>query len=247
MLVKTQDASRLNFSFHNHRAIVTGGSRGIGLTIADALGEAGGQVHVFDIDEPPQSDSFPHKFVRIDIADSDAVKVAIANLPQAPTLLVNNAGITRDRSIANMSDADWLAVLNVNLTGAFNMIRAVAPLMARQAFGRIVNITSINGLRGKFGQANYAAAKAGLIGLTKTAAREFGPKNITVNAVAPGMVMTDMARGLPGEIILKAVDEAVLPELADPIDISNAVLFLLSDAARAITGEVLRVDAGQYI
>jgi acetoacetyl-CoA reductase/3-oxoacyl-[acyl-carrier protein] reductase len=110
-----------------------------------------------------------------------------------------------------------------------------------------VNITSINGLRGKFGQANYVAAKAGLIGLTKTAAREFGPKNITVNAVAPGMVMTDMARALPGEVILKAVDEAVLPELADPVDISNAVLFLLSDAARAITGEVLRVDAGQYI
>jgi acetoacetyl-CoA reductase/3-oxoacyl-[acyl-carrier protein] reductase len=127
------------------------------------------------------------------------------------------------------------------------MIRAVAPLMARQTFGRIVNITSINGLRGKFGQANYVAAKAGLIGLTKTAAREFGPKNITVNAVAPGMVMTDMARALPGEVILKAVDEAVLPELADPVDISNAVLFLLSDAARAITGEVLRVDAGQYI
>jgi NAD(P)-dependent dehydrogenase (short-subunit alcohol dehydrogenase family) len=247
MLVKSQDASRFNFSFHNHRAIVTGGSRGIGLTIADALSEAGAQVHVFDIDRPQQPDGFPHQFVQIDIVDSDAVKAAIANLPQAPTLLVNNAGITRDRSIAKMSDADWAAVLNVNLTGAFNMIRAVAPLMARQTFGRIVSITSINGLRGKFGQANYAAAKAGLIGLTKTAAREFGPKNITVNAVAPGMVMTDMARGLRGEIILKAVDEAVLPELADPIDISNAVLFLLSDAARAITGEVLRVDAGQYI
>lgn len=247
MLVKSQDASQLNFSFHSHRAIVTGGSRGIGRTIAGALGEAGAQVHVFDIDGPQQSDSFPHQFVRIDIADSDAVKVAIADLPQAPTLLVNNAGITRDRSIAKMSDVDWAAVLNVNLTGAFNMIRAVAPLMARQAFGRIVNIASINGLRGKFGQANYAAAKAGLIGLTKTAAREFGPKNITVNAVAPGMVMTDMARALPDEVIRKAVDEAVLPELADPTDISNAVLFLLSDAARAITGEVLRVDAGQYI
>jgi acetoacetyl-CoA reductase/3-oxoacyl-[acyl-carrier protein] reductase len=202
---------------------------------------------VFDIDKPQPSDGFPHRFVQIDIADSDAVKLAVSDLPVPPTLLVNNAGITRDRSIAKMSDVDWAAVLNVNLTGAFNMIRAVAPLMARQAFGRIVNVTSINGLRGKFGQANYVAAKAGLIGLTKTAAREFGRKNITVNAVAPGMVMTDMARALPGEVILKAVDEAVLPELADPADISNAVLFLLSDAARAITGEVLRVDAGQYI
>jgi NAD(P)-dependent dehydrogenase (short-subunit alcohol dehydrogenase family) len=114
-------------------------------------------------------------------------------------------------------------------------------------FGRIVNITSINGMRGKFGQANYAAAKAGLIGLTKTAAREFGKKGITVNAVAPGMVVTDMARALPEEILARAVAEAALPELCDAQDISNAVLFLLSDAARSITGEVLRVDAGQYI
>ena len=119
--------------------------------------------------------------------------------------------------------------------------------MAEQGFGRIVNITSINGLRGKFGQANYSAAKAGLIGLTKTAARELGPKGITVNAVAPGMVMTDMAQMLPEEILVAAVDEAVLRDLAEPQDISNAVLFLLSDAARCITGEILRVDLGQYI
>jgi acetoacetyl-CoA reductase/3-oxoacyl-[acyl-carrier protein] reductase len=119
--------------------------------------------------------------------------------------------------------------------------------MAGHGFGRIVNITSINGMRGKFGQANYAAAKAGLIGLTKTAAREFGKKNITVNAVAPGMVLTDMARALPEEIVSRAMVEAALPGLADSQNISDAVLFLLSDAARAITGEVLRVDAGQYI
>jgi 3-oxoacyl-[acyl-carrier protein] reductase len=135
----------------------------------------------------------------------------------------------------------------VNLTGAFNMMRAVGPLMMAQGFGRIVNITSINGVRGKFGQANYATAKAGLIGLTKTAAREFGKKGIIVNAVAPGMVMTEMVRALPAEIIARAADEAALAELARPEDISNAVLFLLSDTARAITGEILRVDAGQYI
>jgi NAD(P)-dependent dehydrogenase (short-subunit alcohol dehydrogenase family) len=247
MLVKTQPACQPRFDFRDHCAIVTGGSRGIGRAIADALGEAGAQVYAFDVGEPERMDSFPHRFVRIDIADTNAVKAVIAEFPQVPSLLVNNAGITRDRSIAKMSDADWAAVLNVNLTGAFNMIRAVAPLMAGQGFGRIVNITSINGLRGKFGQANYAAAKAGLIGLTKTAAREFGKKGITVNAVAPGMVMTDMARALPEEILARAVAEAALPELADPQDIANGVLFLLSDAARAITGEVLRVDAGQYI
>ena len=163
------------------------------------------------------------------------------------TLLVNNAGITRDRSLSKMSNLEWAAVIATNLTGAFNMIRAVAPQMAVRGFGRIVNISSINGLRGKFGQANYAAAKAGLIGLTKTAAREFGRKGVTVNAVAPGMVMTEMVRTLPPEILAKASDEAALRGLAEPRDISDAVLFLLSDGGRAITGEVLRVDAGQYI
>jgi acetoacetyl-CoA reductase/3-oxoacyl-[acyl-carrier protein] reductase len=244
---RSKPARQPQFDFREHRAIVTGGSRGIGRAIADALGEAGAEVSAFDVGEPERPEAFRHRFVRIDIADSDAVNAAVAQLPQPPTLLVNNAGITRDRSIAKMSDADWAAVLDVNLTGAFNMIRAVAPLMAAQGYGRIVNITSINGMRGKFGQANYAAAKAGLIGLTKTAAREFGKKGVTVNAVAPGMVMTDMARALPEEVLGRAAAEAALLELADPQDVSNAVLFLLSDAARAITGEVLRVDAGQYI
>ena len=247
MLVKSELSCQPHFDFRGHRAVVTGGSRGIGRAIADALGAAGAQVYAFDVSEPERLESFSHRFVQVDIVDANAVKAAIAEIPQAPTLLVNNAGITRDRSIAKMSDADWDAVLNVNLTGAFNLIRAVAPLMAGQGFGRIVNITSINGMRGKFGQANYAAAKAGLIGLTKTAAREFGKKGVTVNAVAPGMVMTEMALAVPEEILTRAVAEAALSTLADPNDISNAVLFLLSDAARAITGEVLRVDAGQYI
>ncbi|MCC6888351.1 MAG: SDR family oxidoreductase [Hyphomicrobiales bacterium] len=231
--------------FTGHVAVVTGGCRGIGRSIADALHAGGARVHVFDVREPDSG--FPHAFASVDITDADAVEQAIATLAPGPTLLVNNAGITRDRSRAQMRDAAWTAVIATNLTGAFNMMRAVAPRMAAKGFGRIVNITSINGLRGKFGQANYAAAKAGLIGLTKTAAREFGRKGVTVNAVAPGMVMTEMARALPKEVLDKALDEAMLPALADPEDISNAVLFLLSDAGRAITGEVLRVDAGQYI
>jgi acetoacetyl-CoA reductase/3-oxoacyl-[acyl-carrier protein] reductase len=235
----------LRFSFAGRSAIVTGGCRGIGRAIADALHDAGAEVHVFDVTKP--GEGFPHAFASVDITDAKAVDAAVAALPATPTLLVNNAGITRDRSLAKMSDVEWAAVIATNLTGAFNMIRAVAPRMAAKGGGRIVNITSINGLRGKFGQANYAAAKAGLIGLTKTAAREFGKKGITVNAVAPGMVMTQMARALPPEVIAKASEEAMLPDLAEPEDISNAVLFLLSDAGRAITGEVLRVDAGQYI
>jgi NAD(P)-dependent dehydrogenase (short-subunit alcohol dehydrogenase family) len=242
---RTRSECRLRFAFSGHRAIVTGGCRGIGRAIADALHAAGAEVHVFDVSQPEPS--FPHHFASVDITDSAAVDVAVTALPSAATLLVNNAGITRDRSLAKMSDAEWAAVIGTNLTGAFNMIRAVGPHMAARGFGRIVNITSINGLRGKFGQANYAAAKAGLIGLTKTAAREFGKKGINVNAVAPGMVMTEMARALPPEIVAKSSDEAALRDLAEPTDISDAVLFLLSDGARAITGEVLRVDAGQYI
>lgn len=238
--------SHPDFRFAGHRAIITGATRGIGRAIADALAAAGAEVHVFDVHEP-EDQSFPHRFLELDIANSDSVKAAIATLPSPATLLVNNAGITRDRTLLNMSDAEWSSVIDVNLTGAFNMMRAVVPGMAALGLGRVVNITSINGLRGKFGQANYVAAKAGLIGLTKTAAREFGKRGVTVNAVAPGMVMTDMARTLPQEVLDRAGSEAVLPRLADPRDVSDAVLFLLSDAARSITGEVLRVDAGQYI
>lgn len=235
------------FRFAGHRAVVTGASRGIGLAISDALAAAGAEVHVFDVHPPANLSMFPHRFWETDIVDPAAVRAAIVDLPGPVSLLVNNAGITRDRSLLKMSDAEWSSVIHTNLTGTFNMMRAVLPTMVARGFGRVVNIASINGLRGKFGQANYAAAKAGLIGLTKTAAREFGKKGVTVNAVAPGMVMTDMARSLPRDILDRAESEAALVALAEPQDISDAVLFLLSDAARSITGEVLRVDAGQYI
>jgi 3-oxoacyl-[acyl-carrier protein] reductase len=228
-------------------AVVTGGARGIGLAITRALIAHGARVHVFDMSRGEESSGDSFQFHQVDIADSASVAAAVAGLPAPATLLVNNAGITRDRSILKMSDEDWQSVLSVNLTGAFNMARALAPAMREAGYGRIVNITSINGIRGKFGQANYSASKAGLIGLTKTLARELGPKGVTVNAVAPGMVMTEMAKALPEAFLAKARDESVLPVLAEPEDIANAVLFLLSDAARMITGEVIRVDAGQYI
>jgi len=230
--------------FHGHLAVVTGAARGIGGSIADALAAAGASVYAFDIDAPGHS---RFQYRQVDASDPAAVEAAVAALPRTPTLLVNNAGITRDRTLAKMSDVEWSSVLSVNLTGAFHLIRAIGPRMAAQGFGRIVNITSINGLRGKFGQGNYAASKAGLIGLTKTAAREFGRAGVTVNAVAPGMVMTAMARTLPAEVIAQASREAALAALAEPDDVAQAVLFLLSDGARAITGEILRVDAGQYI
>ena len=145
-------------------AVVTGGARGIGLAITRALTDRGVRVHVFDVAPAEGGDAAGHAFHRVDIADPASVAEAVAALPPGVSLLVNNAGITRDRSAVNMSDDEWGSVLSVNLTGAFHMIRALAPAMRKAGYGRIVNITSINGIRGKFGQANYCASKAGLPG-----------------------------------------------------------------------------------
>ena len=231
--------------FQGRVALVTGGARGIGRGVAERLASQGAEVHVLDREAAAPADGI--QFHAADVSRAAEVAAAVARLPRPPLLLVNNAGITRDRSILKMSDEEWDAVLAVNLKGAFNVLRAVAPGMVAAGYGRIVNVASINGLRGKFGQANYAASKAGLVGLTKTAARELGPKGVTVNAVAPGMVLTEMAKALPEAVRRRALEEAVLGRLAEVEDVAEAVLFLLSDAARVITGEVLRVDAGQYI
>jgi len=233
--------------FRNGCALVSGGARGLGRAMADALAAAGARVHVLDLVADEAGGSGPHRFHRVDITDPAAVAATLESIGEAPDILVNNAGITRDRTLMKMTAEEWAQVIDVNLTGAFNLIRAVVPGMAAAGGGAIVNITSINGIRGKIGQGNYAASKAGLIGLTRTAARELGRKGITVNAIAPGMVMTEMARTLPPDILQRALDETALGWLAEPEDIANAVVFLASGAARAITGQVLQVDAGQLI
>lgn len=228
-------------------AIVTGGARGIGQAIAGALAGAGAVVHVVDMVRPEGAGGEALNFHSCDIADTQAIQAMLEQIAGPVSILVNNAGITRDRTLLKMTDTEWSDVITVNLTGAFNMIRAVAPMMAGATGGSIVNVSSINGIRGKFGQANYAASKAGLIGLSKTAARELGPRGITVNAIAPGMVMTEMARALPQDTLDRAISETALNQLAEPADIAAAAVFLASDAARMITGQVIQVDAGQYI
>jgi len=234
----------MTWDFTDQKALVSGGASGIGEVIANMLEQVGAEVHVFDRIVPVVSTG---KFHQVDIGNPEDIRRAVKALPEGISLLVNNAGITRDRTIVKMSNEEWQSVMDINLGGAFYLIRALAPCMIELGSGSIVNITSINGLRGKFGQANYCAAKAGLIGLTKTAARELGPKGVRVNAVAPGMVLTEMSRKLPPEYLERALAETVLKKLATPENIADAVLFLLSEKSSMITGEVIKVDSGQYI
>ncbi|WP_096702201.1 SDR family oxidoreductase [Magnetospirillum sp. 15-1] len=235
----------MKWEFPGRVAVVTGGMRGIGRTIADGLLAGGAEVHVFD----RETGDLPKGMTAhaVDVSNSESVNAAFARIGKPVHLLVNNAGITRDRTLLKMSDEEWGSVITVNLTSAFNTIRAAGPGMVQAGVGRIVNMISINGLRGKMGQGNYAASKAGMVGLTKTAAKELGGKGVTCNAVAPGMVLTEMTLKLDQQFRDRALAEAALSILPDTTDIANAVLFLLSDAARCITGEVIKVDSGQYI
>lgn len=231
-------------------AWVTGAARGIGLACVRTLAGHGARVVGFDLELSPELLKVAPDSRELNVADAESVALVAAQLAEAklaPEILVNNAGITRDGVVWKLSDADWSSVLDVNLSGAFHLLRAAIPLMRASGRGSIVNITSINGERGKFGQSNYSAAKAGLIGLTKAAAREAGRFGIRVNAVAPGMVETEMAQSLPPEVKQRAVDESVLGRIAQPDDVANCVLFLASPLATHITGQVIRVDGGQYI
>ena len=240
-------------------ALVTGGSRGIGRAIALKLAGAGCDVAVLYVgreDAAKETVAAIEEMgvralaVKCDVADAaqtaDAVK-QVTDALGAPDILVNNAGIIRDGLAMRMSAEDFKAVVDTNLTGAFNMIRACLPLFIRRRSGRIINITSVSGMMGNAGQANYSASKAGLIGLTKTIAREVATRGITVNAVAPGFIETDMTKGM-SEAALKAGLAAVpMGRIGAPEDVANAVQFLAGDGAAYITGCDLKVDGGMYI
>ena len=240
-------------------ALVTGGSRGIGAAVCLELARQGCDVAFTYVGEPGEADETTSAIEKLgrralpleaDAADSaatdKAVDQTVAELGGLD-VLVCNAGITRDAVVWNMSDKAWDDVIAVNLKGYFTFNRAAARLFKDQRRGRIVNISSINGERGKFGQANYTAAKGGVNAMTRTLARELGKFNVTVNAVAPGMVATEMAADLAPEFRNAAVRESMLGRLADPADIAHVVAFLCSDFARHVTGQVIRVDGGQYI
>ena len=245
--------------FENQVAVVTGAGRGIGHAIAVRLAKEGARVASVSrteanakktADEINAARADAAKAYAVDVADQAAVQKAAAQIFEdfgRVDILVNNAGVTRDGLSMRMSMDDWDLVLNTNLKGAFNFTQAVMRPMIKQRSGRIINISSIAGLTGNAGQANYSASKAGLIGLTKTLARELASRGITVNAVAPGLIETDMTTVLSEEIRQAILQKVPLGKLGEPDDIAGAVAYLASAEAKYITGQVLTVDGGMVM
>ncbi|MFA6571136.1 MAG: SDR family NAD(P)-dependent oxidoreductase [Bacteroidota bacterium] len=243
----------------NMSAIVTGGSMGIGSSIALRLAEFGANVAINYRKHSEEAEaviekvrSFGRKGLIIQ-ADTSNFEDAGRMVNQVVEefggldILVNNAGINRDGVIWKMTEEQWDTVLDINLKGYFNYIRHVAQIFKEQKHGKIVNVTSINGIRGKFGQSNYSASKAGIIGLTKAVARELGKYSVNVNAVAPGLILTEMMEQIPENVKESALSEIVLNRIGLPEEVADVVAFLCSEMSRHITGEVIKVDGGQYI
>ncbi len=239
-------------------AIITGASRGIGRSISMALAAQGARIVAVDIDlaatEAMVAELKEQGTEAIAVqgnvtvaADADRMVQAAVDAFGRADILVNNAGITRDALLLRMKDEDWDAVLTVNLKGAFLCTRAAAKVMSKQRYGRIINIASVVGQMGNAGQANYCASKAGLMGLTRSNARELARRNVTVNAVAPGFIATDMTEALPEKTRQELAAQIPLERLGSADDIANAVVFLASDNSGYITGQVLAVNGGMYM
>ncbi len=240
----------------NKVAVITGAAQGIGRAIATTLAQQGANVVVADIQLEKAETTAKEIMaetgqkviaVHVDVVDSASVKAMIDRTIdefERIDILVNNAGTTRDSLIMRMKEADWDLVININLKGTFNCSKAVVRPMMKQHYGRIVNITSVSGLIGQVGQTNYSSSKAGIIGFTKSLAREVGSRKITVNAIAPGLVKTALTIDLPQELKDFFIEMTPLGRYGEPEDIANAVAFLVSDEASYITGQVLSVDGG---
>jgi 3-oxoacyl-[acyl-carrier protein] reductase len=245
-------------SLQGRVAIVTGAAQGIGRAIAETLAQAGADIVVADLDPTRSKDTVAAVEkagrkalnVKVNVADASDTKAMAEQVAKEWVIidiLVNNAGITRDGLLLRMKEEDWNLVLQVNLNGTFHCTKAVLQPMTKQRYGRIVNIASIVGAMGNVGQANYAASKAAVIGFTKTVAREYASRNVTVNAVAPGFIDTAMTQGLSPEVKEALQKQIPLSRLGTPADIANAVRFLVSEDAAYITGHVLHVNGGMLM
>lgn len=240
-------------------ALVTGAARGIGQTIALALAQPDLMLYINDVAPPAaavetirevEAKGAQAAYLQFNVADLLQVEQAVDRIIKESgrlDILVNNAGITRDQLLVRMKEEDWDEVLAVNLKGAFNCLKAVAKPMIKQRFGRIINISSVVGIMGNAGQANYVASKAGLVGLTKSAARELASRNITVNAVAPGFIETAMTQNLPEKTREAMLAAIPLNRFGTPAEVAHAVAFLASDQAAYITGQVIHVNGGMLM
>jgi len=242
----------------NRVAVITGGAQGIGKATALKFSEEGASIVIWDVNEEKgfalakelSAKGTKAHFTKVDVTKIDSTEKAAKEAVEIFStidILINNAGITRDASLLKMTAEQWQQVIDVNLTGVFNCTKAVIPFMIEKKFGKIVNTSSVVGLYGNFGQTNYVATKAGIIGMTKVWARELGRKGITVNAVAPGFIATEMVKTVPENILKSLEEKTPLGRLGLPEDIANAYLFLSSEEANFINGITLSVDGGLIV